>query len=115
MLPKAKRLTTEDFKQFRRTSITHTAYFLFRFRRVPAGAEQFAVVVPSVAYKKAVSRNLLRRRMYHLMRAHQSGLLGLSLAVTIKKGARELPFKTLEREFLNGVALMRRRGERRAH
>ncbi|KKW22230.1 MAG: ribonuclease P protein component [Candidatus Taylorbacteria bacterium RIFCSPHIGHO2_02_49_25] len=108
MLPKSKRLTAEGFKQFRNARASHTAHFLLRFRGVPAGAEKFAVVVPSSAYKKAILRNLLRRRMYHLMRAHQEDLRGLSIAAVVKKGTLALTFKELEREFLDGAAFIRR-------
>ena len=102
MLPKAKRLTTKDFKQFQRTFFVHTPRLTLRCIRVPVGKEKFAVIVSASTYKKAVDRNLLRRRMYHIIAKHPFQPQK-TLTVTLKKGALDITFKELEQEVLMAV------------
>ncbi len=107
MLPKSRRLTTEDFKHLRQGRVTHTPHFLLRLFPVsPTGLSQAgkaAVVVSASTYKKAVDRNLLRRRMYHVIEAHHSLLQGHTLTLTLKKGALDASFRELEQEFITAV------------
>lgn len=108
MLPKSRRLTTEDFKYIRqsattsRASVVGTPHLLLRFLKVPAGKEKYAVIVGASAYKKAVSRNLLRRRIYHIIGKHPFPLQK-TLIITLKKGALGMTFKELEQELLGAV------------
>src|SRR3989338_2948304 len=98
MLPKAKRFTTEDFKKMRKMQTLHAPHFFIRYAPVPAGSEKTAVIVSSGTYKRAVDRNLLRRRMYSLAAKHSTHLGGKALTVTLKKGALDVSFTELEKE-----------------
>src|SRR3989338_4589535 len=99
MLPKSRRLKTKDFKNMRRASSVSAPHMMLRFVKVPTGKEKYAVIVSASAYKKAVSRNLLRRRIYHIIGKHPFPPQN-TLTVTIKKGALDLTFKELEQELL---------------
>lgn len=101
MLPKSKRLTAADFKSLRRGRTINAPHFLLRLFPAKKGEEKAAVIVSASAYKNAVDRNLLRRRMYHIIRAHPFALHEQVFTVTMKKGARDVPFKKLEEEFLS--------------
>ena len=81
----------------------HAPHFFLRTRAASPKEEKVAVIVSGSTYKKAVDRNLLRRRMYHLLRKHKKTTAGLALTVTFKKGALKSTFEELEQEFL-GVA-----------
>ncbi|MSU56120.1 MAG: ribonuclease P protein component [Candidatus Taylorbacteria bacterium] len=98
MLPKAKRFKTEDFKEMRKMHTVHTPHFFIRFCEVPLGQEKTAVIVSSSTYKKAVDRNKLRRRMYHLVAEHASLRSGKALSITFKKGALGIPFRDIGAE-----------------
>ena len=102
MLPKARRLTTRDFKSLRRGRTVNTAHLALRV--FPAGAGgKVSVVVSSSSYKRAVDRNLLRRRLYAIIEAHATKLQGRTLIVTARKGALGIPFSALKEEFLGAL------------
>ena len=100
MLPKRNRFTTEDFKTMRTTRTLHAPHLFVRIAATSPKKGKAAVIVSSATYKKAVERNLLRRRIYHVIRKHPL-LMESAFTVTVKKGARELPFAELESELLN--------------
>ncbi len=106
MLPKAKRFKTGDFKEMRNMQTVHAPHFFIRFCRAPLVGEKAAVIVSSGTYKKAVDRNKLRRRMYHLMAKHSHLLGGKAYTVTFKKGALLLPFAELETAFVTALKKM---------
>ena len=102
MLPKARRLTTRDFKSLRRGRTVNTAHLALRV--FPAGAGgKVSVVVSSSSYKRAVDLNLLRRRLYAIIEAHTAKLQGRTLIVTARKGALGIPFSALKEEFLGAL------------
>ncbi len=98
MLPKSKRLTTEDFKTLKGGRTTHTPHLILRLSPAPEGVGKFAVVVSSSNYKRAVDRNLLRRRLYSLIKRLLPLLPKGILTVTCKKGALLATFSELENE-----------------
>lgn len=100
MLPKSKRLKTAGFKSMRRGQTINAPHFLLRLFPAAKGEGKAAVIVSASAYKKAVDRNLLRRRMYHIIRANASALQAQVLTVTMKKSALNAAFSDLEREFI---------------
>lgn len=109
MLPKSQRLHTEDFKDLRKARTVHAQHLFIRVAALsgngtssPAGRS--AVIVAASTYKKAVDRNLLRRRMYHVIAKHPDVLRGESFTVTLKKGALECTSGELEREFLQALS-----------
>ena|SRR3989338_3938678 len=105
MLPKSRRLKTEDFKKLGKTRVLHAPHFFLRLTEAPqsqsraAGEGRAAVIVSGSIYKKAVARNKLRRRMYHLIAKHVP-LAGRHITITLKKGALDAAFKDLEQELL---------------
>lgn len=104
MLPKSRRLQTGDFKNLPQARIIHAPHLLLRlFPALPITKGKAAVIVSASTYKKAVDRNLLRRRMYHIIGKHQVLLHGRILTVTLKKGALAAAFKELEEEFLTAI------------
>ncbi|MDO8594638.1 MAG: ribonuclease P protein component [bacterium] len=98
MLPKSQRLKTGDFKSMRPSRTVHTPHLLLRVFPAPTGTGKAAVIVSSATYKKAVDRNLLRRRVYRLIQKHHTLLSRGTVTVTVKKGALTLSFGDLERE-----------------
>ncbi len=99
MLPKRNRLKTEDFKDMRKMRTMHAPHFFLRIGPLSSAENKAAVIVGSSTYKKAVDRNLLRRRMYHVLKKHFPLLKGVT-TVTFKKGALDLSFRELEAELL---------------
>jgi|SRR3989344_5310351 len=102
MLPKFRRLKTEDFKDMHKMRAVNAPHFLLRMS-VGGNHGKVAVIVSSSNYKRAVDRNLLRRRMYHIIEKHYSKLHGKTVTVTIKKGALKASFGELEQEFLKAI------------
>ena len=100
MLPKSQRLTTEDFKDFRGSSTSHSAHFLFRVKRAaPPATTRMAAVVSSAVAKTAVMRNLMRRRIYEVLAKEAlSSPPPLLITVTAKKGAPALSFQAVRAE-----------------
>ncbi len=105
MLPKSKRLTTEDFKVLRGGRVLHTLHLLVRLFPAAKGTNlsvhgcKAAVIVAGSSYKKAVDRNLLRRRLYSIIERNADLLPHASLTIICKKGALEASFSELQREF----------------
>ncbi|MDO8619886.1 MAG: ribonuclease P protein component [bacterium] len=103
MLPKSKRLTTEDFKKIRGGKTIHTPHLIVRLTQVPPGLERFAVIVSSSSYKRAVDRNLLRRRVYGALENLSPLPQGCVMTVTCKRGALTATFAGLQSELKEGI------------
>lgn len=106
MLPKLKRLKTEDFKVSLKTDVIHAPHFLLRLSNGEIHGKA-AVIVSSSTYKRAVDRNLLRRRVYDIIGKHYPLLNERTLKVILKKGALAASFRELEQEFLKAIELAR--------
>lgn len=107
MLSKRKRLRGADFKRFRGAKVIHTPHFLVR---TVTGASRFgaAAVVSAAVAKKAVTRNLMRRRIYAilerlLLQQKQPQAL---LSITAKKGAAALSFQGMQDELTPALQQM---------
>ena len=108
MLPKQNRLRSSDFKKLRGASVFHSPHFFIRIvRSVEAGKGRqltahslgrAAAVVSTAVAKKAVERNLLRRRIYAILRTHPALLLNGITIIQAKKGAAALSFKEVQSE-----------------
>ena len=110
MLPKTKRLRTEDFKDLRKARTLHAQHLFIRVTKLAEtslsmAAGRAAVIVAASTYKKAVDRNLLRRRMYHAIAKHPTLLQGSSFTVTLKKGALACSARELEQELLQVLSV----------
>ena len=104
MLPSKNRLRSADFKGLRGARVFHSPHFFIRIAR---GAEserelrppgRAAAVVSSAVAKKAVQRNLLRRRIYAVLHAHPNMLRSGVTIIQAKKGAPVLSFAQLQEE-----------------
>lgn len=105
MLPKSRRFKTEDFKVFRGTRVLHTPNLLLRLGISSEKNGKAAVIVSSATYKKAVDRNLLRRRVYSVLEKHPLLLFGRMVTATVKKGALKASYTTLEKELQGALTL----------
>ena len=77
----------------------HSPHFFVRIKNgASSEGVKVAAVVSARVEKKAVKRNLLRRRMYEALRSHLPTLCGSRLVITAKKGAPALSFKELQSE-----------------
>ena len=77
----------------------HAPHFFARIARSAESEDgRAAAVVSSAVAKKAVTRNLLRRRIYEALRPRLPLLSGSRLAITAKKGAPALSFAELQSE-----------------
>ncbi len=101
MLPKSKRLTRRDIESLggRGGRKVHTEHFSLIAQ--PHAREKWGVVVSKKVARKAVARNLLRRRLYALAREVGSPYPAPhSLLIITKKGAAEGSFQELRTEFM---------------
>lgn len=65
MLPKSKRLTTKDFNGLRAKMVFRGTYVDVAVS--PSLATRFACVISKKRVKKAVDRNTIRRKIYHIL------------------------------------------------
>ena len=95
MLPKQRRLSTEDFKELKRSFVLHTPHFLVRLAP-KTGASKAAAIVSTAISKRAVVRNRLRRRIYAVLQGIDcpQGYL----TITAKRGAAELDYGVVKAE-----------------
>ncbi len=100
MLPRKRRLNRKSIKKVLKESrffFNHN--FSLRYLVSPAELSKFAFVVPSIAAKKAVIRNKIKRRaraaVFKLLPFLKEGYL---VALFFKKGSEQLSFKELETE-----------------
>jgi len=106
MLPKKKRLHTEDFKEFKGSKTVHTPHFIFRWKNGVSETRIAAIVATSVA-KSAVDRNKLRRRVYEALGAGTAVVPQVALiSITAKKGASTISFGEIEHEIKEGVTVI---------
>jgi len=63
---------------------------------------RFSVVTPSSVSKKAVVRNLLKRRCYSIIKKHLNNIkISFNIMIFLKKGADKLKFSDLEKEVIS--------------
>ena len=100
MLPKSQRLRIADFKKFRGAQVFHTPHFLLRVKPMEQNtSSRYAAIVSGAISKKAVVRNLLRRRIYSIVEGHRwSSERPHFLTITAKKGTPALSFELLRKE-----------------
>lgn len=100
MLPSRKRVTTERFKEaFKKGRVYTTPLFSVRMYEDPTlPSPLFSFVVPKSVHKKAVQRNLLRKRAYSAVQKHIGALKGKSFILigVFKKEAKYASFEAIE-------------------
>lgn len=97
MLPKSKRLTTEEFKKvIEKGQSFHSPFLIARLANSPKQS-RFSVSVPKKVCKNAVDRNKIRRRIYSII----SGIdtkLGSNVVMIVKPGFENLDYKEMRDE-----------------
>lgn len=97
MLPKAKRLSRSDFLK----RPVRSVQFPFGSIKIIEGGMKAAVVISKKIVSSAAKRNLLRRRMYAILRSHAGEH---SLIVYPNKKALIAPFSELKQELERALA-----------
>ena len=109
MLPSKKRIQRAGFEEILKKSVKfETGYFIIRAHFPRNGLKsRFSVVISSKSFKKAVDRNLYKRRVYSALEFLQkSGTLlekPLFLAIFVKKADKVPSFAKIKenlKEFL---------------
>lgn len=103
VLPREKRIGKKMFKEvFQKSRQFSSQYFFARVSKIQeADRNAFACVISSKISKKAVVRNLLKRRITHVIRENINKIqLGLGIIIFPKKGAEELEFEAIKQDLL---------------
>ena len=101
MLPKAQRLTRDNFAKRPLRNVP----FPFGSLKLLEGKAKAAVVVSKKIAPRAVTRNLIRRRIYAILREEmKKGRLQHALVVYPNKRAVAAPFAALKTELERALA-----------
>ena len=98
MLPKEHRLTAQELKNLPQTGARVIHAPLFVAKVFESDRSACAVVVSKKVAPRAVDRNSVRRRVYHLLAAHT--LRPASVVIYTKHGINTSSPKELERQLL---------------
>lgn len=83
----------------------HAKHFLILFSSSPTGQSRLAVAVTTKLEKRAVVRNLIKRRIREVFRrARQSFLEPLDVVVVARRGIQECSFEDYRHEILSAFA-----------
>ena len=98
MLSKKHRITTREFKQLGRPlRLWNGPLFNIRFHSTEARAPKFVVVVSKKVSASAVRRNILKRRLFSILRAFISRVQqNLAVVIFVKKEAVGASFQALK-------------------
>lgn len=95
MLPKSKRFTKEDFEGKRPKVFFRGEYLDIAALTLPS--QKFACVTAKKTFKRAVDRNLIKRRIFNLIKDIKPNFL-YSVVFYPKKGSVTIPFSQLHNE-----------------
>lgn len=101
MLPKHKRLTKKEFNEvFEKGQPIHSDFLFGKVLKTKKPTDsKFSVSVPVKVEKKAVKRNLLRRRGYVILKNTLENIKNdFKIIIILKKGAEKLDFEEYKRE-----------------
>lgn len=112
MLPKKRKLNTEDFKFMRGANSFSSVNFLVQRKRKIDGSTRFGVVTAKFVDASAVARNKIKRQIFSAIRSvlPECGE-GNLVVIRVKKGAENLKAKEKKNEILG---LLKRAGITRA-
>lgn len=97
MLPKSKRLTTEEFKKvIEKGQSFHSPFLIIRLLSSPQQS-RFSVSVPKKVCKNAVDRNKIRRKIYSII-SNFDPKLGFDVIVIVKPGFEKLDYREMNDE-----------------
>ncbi len=107
MLKKAYRITkNKDFQRIlkNRGNFLNNPFFLIKFIKNNKKNSRFGFVVSAKVSKKAVSRNLLKRRMREIIRLNLTRISpGYDIVFILKKDALVLKYSDLKKNVLNSL------------
>ena len=95
MLPKSERFTKEDF-QGKRPKVFFRGEYL-DIAALTLSTQRFACVTAKKTFKRAVDRNLIKRRIFSIIKDTKPNSL-YSIVVYPKKGSITIPFLQLHDE-----------------
>ncbi len=104
MLPQKRRVSRTEFETvLKNGGWYHSPHLTLRASKNTLGKKSvFAVSVSKKVAKKAVSRNLLKRRVYSVIGEGLSGVTdGYSAVFFLKKGIAEIVFSDLKKEVIS--------------
>lgn len=96
MLPKSKRFTKEDF-QGKRPKVFFRGE-LFDVAALTLATQKFACVTSKKTFKRAVDRNLIKRRIFNILRSTTYTTNSYSFVFYPKKISITTPFTHLQKE-----------------
>lgn len=95
MLPKSERFTQEDFKGKRPKVFFRGEYLDIASLTLPT--QKFACVTAKKTFKRAVDRNLIKRRIFNIIKDSKP-TSSYSIVFYPKKGSITIPFSQLHSE-----------------
>ncbi|OHA17146.1 MAG: ribonuclease P protein component [Candidatus Taylorbacteria bacterium RIFCSPLOWO2_02_FULL_43_11] len=102
MIPKSQRLHKKAFAEvFKNGKRGISGFFSLYYSPIQkSGGRHFAVVVPKKISSKAVSRNKIRRRIYHILHQKYGNTSGSSMAIVLilRKNVVSTPFSSVKSE-----------------
>lgn len=103
MMPKELRLKSEkDIKRAARGSVVYGDALILRHIKTRNETSRFVTVVSSKVSKKAVVRNLIRRRLAAIFKKAEPIMLAkVDAMVSVKNNAKDLDFNQLKLEVWN--------------
>ncbi len=104
MLPHSQKINTQLFKEVLVGGKTYNStYFSIKILKIPNKdfKSRFTCVVSKKVIKKAVSRNLFKRRFFNIIQEIYEGLpSSWAVVFFLKTGGEKLTFKDLKKELL---------------
>jgi ribonuclease P protein component len=103
MLKKKLRVSKQIFKDaFKKSRIISSPYFLLRYHKnntvIPS---KFSFMVPKTVSKRAVVRNLIKRRCYSIIQKNFKNIKNSYVLIfSLKKGTEKTTYKEIESEIL---------------
>lgn len=103
MLPKKERLTKADFTKIRPRIIFRGAFV--DIATIPAPFSRFACVIAKKRVKKAVDRNLIKRKVYHSLQDNRPIITNLVI-IYPKITSLEGSYSQIKKEITEGFATL---------
>ena len=110
MLAKENKINTQLFKDvLNKGKFYNFTFFSTKFLRLTEESEsKFAFVAPKKAFRKAVLRNLIRRKSYNIIKNARKNIIPSTAVIFFfKKEASDLDFSDLEKEIIFSLKKMK--------
>lgn len=103
MMPKEIRLKSEkDIKHAARGSVVYSQHLILRYKKTRNSSSRFVIVVSAKVSKKAVVRNLIRRRLSAILtKAEPLFAAKVDAMISVKTTAKDLSYNDLRMEIWN--------------